>query len=49
MMILSILFLHIDVEEIRQKFDSNHNSLEALAALANRMKETFQNHPLFYF
>ena len=36
-------FLHIDVEKIRQEFDSNYSSPEALAALANGMKETFQN------
>lgn len=38
-------FLHIDVEKIRQEFDSNYRSPEALAALANGMKETFQNQP----
>ena len=38
-------FLHIDVEKIRQEFDSNYSSPEALAALANGMKETFQNQP----
>ena len=38
-------FLHIDVEKIRQEFVSNYSSPEALAALANGMKETFQNQP----
>ena len=38
-------FLHIDMEKIRQEFDSNYNSLEALTALANGMKEAFQNRP----
>ena len=38
-------FLHIDVEKIRQEFDSNYRSPEALAALVNGMKETFQNQP----
>ena len=38
-------FLHIDVEKIRQEFVSNYSSSEALAALANGMKETFQNQP----
>lgn len=38
-------FLHIDVEKIRQKFVNNYSSHEALAALANGMKETFQNQP----
>lgn len=38
-------FLHIDVEKIRQEFVSNFSSPEALAALANGMKETFQNQP----
>lgn len=38
-------FLHIDVEKIRQKFVSNYSSPEALAALANGMKATFQNQP----
>ena len=36
-------FLHIDVDKIRQEFNSNYSSPEALAALANGMKETFQN------
>lgn len=38
-------FLHIDVDKIRQEFNSNYSSPEALAALANGMKETFQNQP----
>ena len=38
-------FLHIDVEKIRQKFVNNYSSHEALATLANGMKETFQNQP----
>lgn len=38
-------FLHIDVEKIRQEFVSNYSSPDALAALANGMKETFQNQP----
>lgn len=33
------------MEKIRQEFDSNYRSPEALAALANGMKETFQNQP----
>ena len=33
------------VEKIRQEFDSNYRSPEALAALANGMKESFQNQP----
>ena len=38
-------FLHIAMEKIRQEFVSNYSSSEALAALANGMKETFQNQP----
>ena len=38
-------FLHIDVDKIRQEFDSNYSSPEALAALAKGMKETFQDQP----
>lgn len=38
-------FLHIDVDKIRQEFNRNYSSPEALAALANGMKETFQNQP----
>lgn len=38
-------FLHIDVEKIRQEFVSNYSSPDALAALANGMKATFQNKP----
>lgn len=36
-------FLHIDVDKIRQEFNSNYSFPEALAALANGIKETFQN------
>ena len=36
-------FLHINVEKIRQEFVSNYSSPEALAALADGMKITFQN------
>ena len=38
-------FFHIDVEKIRQEFVSNYSSSEALVALANGMKVTFQNQP----
>ena len=38
-------FLHIDVEKIRQEFDSNYNSPETLAILVNSMKEILQNQP----
>ena len=33
-------FLHIDVDKIRQEFNSNYSSPEALAALANGMKDS---------
>lgn len=38
-------FLHIDVEKLRQEFESNYRSIESLEALANGLKETFQNCP----
>ena len=38
-------FLHINVEKIHQEFVSNYSSPEALAALADGMKITFQNQP----
>lgn len=38
-------FLHIDVEKIRQAFDSNYVTADGIAALAKGMKETFQNLP----
>ena len=38
-------FLHIDVEKLRQEFESNYRSIESLEALANGMKGTFQNCP----
>lgn len=36
-------FLHIDVEKLRQEFESNYSSPEALEALSYGMKETLKN------